>query len=204
MDRQMQVIGGGVALVVLVGVAWFLFRPSPSPDVADVPRNKPAVEELKAPPTPQALPTPTPQVAAPVQVPADDPFLQIPVQELPDIPNSVKDPLGVLPITVEAMEMSVDEMGADLLDCRDEHLPAELHRVVSIDFHINAEVPPEDYGAPTPGEYGIVRGAKIMDAPGDHAAFEQCVTRVMADILYDKPAGSGSRVNWKLDLSGGE
>lgn len=201
MNKQTQWIGAGIAAIVVSGLLWFVFRPATSPDVAEIERNKPAVEQLQAAPKPvpmanRAKPTPPPTAVAP-----DHPFLAIPPQALPDIPDSIKDPLGVLPITREAMEMSVNEMRGDIDECRDKHLPADLHRVISIDFHINAEVPPEDYGPPTDGEYGIVRGAKVMDASQDLSAFEACMTRAMEDILYDKPAGSGSRVNWALDLS---
>lgn len=202
MNKQTQWIGAGIAAIVVSGLLWFVFRPSDTPDVADVDRNKPEVEALREAPKPVVTPRPAAREPAPVTaVAADHPFLKIPVQQLPDIPNSIKDPLGVLPITREAMEMSVNEMRGDIDECRDAHLPPELHRVISIDFNINSEVPPEDYGPPTAGEYGIVRGAKVMDTNRDLSAFEDCMTRAMEDILYDKPAGSGSRVNWSLDLT---
>lgn len=204
MNKQVQMVGGVVVLVALAGIAWLALRPTASGDLPDVgPRVKPEVEALRDRATsPKVVPTPSPAVAPVVQVVLDPghPFLKLPAHEVPDIPNSVKDPLGVLPITSEALEMSVDEMRADLEQCRDKHMEG-VHRSMTLGFHINSEVPPEDYGVPDGKPYGIIRAAKVMDSADDHTAFESCVTNVMKDILYDKPPGDGVRVNWTVDFS---
>ncbi|MCA9568109.1 MAG: hypothetical protein KC656_09715 [Myxococcales bacterium] len=205
MNKQAQIAGGAVAIVALLGLAFFLLRPSTSAPVPEPERVKPPVEKLRDAPAPVAMPTPTKPAQrepAPVLVAADHPFLKIPAYEVPDIKDSIKDPLGVLPITQEAMVQSMDEMQGDIDECVEKHLADADRRPMSIDFHINAEIAPEAYGPPDPkARYGIVRGAKVMDREGDYGEFEKCMTRALEDILYDKPEGDGVRVNWQYDFT---
>lgn len=204
MNRQVQIGAGIAGLLALLGLAFFVFQPGTSDPVPEAgPRVKPEVAEAM-----EAKPGQKPAPAKPSEgteqaKPAleDDAFLALPQFDLPEIENSIEDPLGVLPLTREAMEQSVNEMAGDIKECRDKHLGADAPEALSVDLHFNAEVPPEDYGAPKAGEYGIIRGARVMDVDGDFSAFEACITRSLEDILYDKPEGDGVRINWTLGLT---
>jgi hypothetical protein len=196
-SQAARAAAAGVAALALVGLAAWLFMPTPTtptsapgPSSGTAPSGRPSTDRVVV----AGPSSPSPEGSPAVPDPTAGEFVA-----LADEPGSLEaDPMGPRPINRQGIEATIEEMYGDVWECRRDQLPSAPARFEVV-ITIAPEVPPPDYG--TEGTWGMVAGTQVVGLGGDSSAFQDCLKNALRPVLFHPPKQGAARVRWELDLS---